>query len=71
MNYPTKKILHEHISSIGIIVGPEGGFTTEEFRSLTALKNTTCLRLAPFVLRADTAAIAGAAVVQNLIERQM
>lgn len=52
--------------SIGILVGPEGAFTVEELESFSSLKNLQKIRLGPRVLRADTAAISAAAIVQSL-----
>jgi 16S rRNA (uracil1498-N3)-methyltransferase len=43
-----------------LVVGPEGGFDADE---LAALEAPVRLRLGPHVLRAETAAIAGAAVL--------
>lgn len=43
-----------------LVVGPEGGFEADELESLGS---TARLRLGPHVLRAETAAIAGAAVL--------
>jgi 16S rRNA (uracil1498-N3)-methyltransferase len=43
-----------------LVVGPEGGFDADELAELAAPQR---LRLAPHVLRAETAAIAGAAVL--------
>jgi 16S rRNA (uracil1498-N3)-methyltransferase len=42
-----------------LVVGPEGGFDSEEAAALEGRR----LGLAPHVLRAETAAIAGAAVL--------
>lgn len=56
----------EKYKSIGVLVGPEGAFTTEELESFSSLKNIKKIRLGPRVLRADTAAISSAAIVQSL-----
>lgn len=53
--------------SVGIIVGPEGGFTTSENQQLKSLPNTLAVNLGPLILRADTAAVASLAVLQSLI----
>jgi 16S rRNA (uracil1498-N3)-methyltransferase len=47
-----------------VLIGPEGGFTDEE-RAL-ALRHPQVIRLSlgPRILRADTAAVAGLALVQ-------
>ncbi|WP_374642735.1 16S rRNA (uracil(1498)-N(3))-methyltransferase [Tabrizicola sp.] len=41
-----------------ILIGPEGGFSTEEIAKLRARPNVTPLSLGPRILRADTAAVA-------------
>lgn len=46
----------EGISSIGIIVGPEGGFTKEEYETIKKFKNTLPVSLGERILRAETAA---------------
>jgi 16S rRNA (uracil1498-N3)-methyltransferase len=48
---------------VAVLVGPEGGFASEERRALLALPNTVRLSLGPRVLRADTAAVAALALV--------
>lgn len=40
-----------------VLAGPEGGFTTDEFTALGALKQAKGLSLGPRILRADTAII--------------
>ena len=47
-----------------VLVGPEGGFSEEERRMLTALPFVTSIPLGPRILRADTAAVAALALVQ-------
>jgi 16S rRNA (uracil1498-N3)-methyltransferase len=41
-----------------ILIGPEGGFSTEERIRISALPSVTSLSLGPRILRADTAAVA-------------
>ncbi len=53
-------------SSLALFVGPEGGFTTEEISKIKSLPNTATLALGPNILRAETAVIAGLAVVLNV-----
>lgn len=52
---------------LGLLVGPEGGFSDEERRQLHALPFVTAIPLGPRILRADTAAVAALAVVQATI----
>jgi 16S rRNA (uracil1498-N3)-methyltransferase len=49
-----------------IIIGPEGGFTEEEFAMLRGIPNALFVRLGPRILRADTAAIAALTAWQAL-----
>lgn len=52
---------------LGLIVGPEGGFSESERRQLHALPFVTAIPLGPRILRADTAAVAALAVIQATI----
>lgn len=50
--------------SLGLLIGPEGGFSEDERRQLRALPFVTAIPLGPRILRADTAAVAALALVQ-------
>lgn len=50
-----------------VLVGPEGGFTTEEREQLKSLAFVTPISLGPRIMRADTVAIAALAVVQAVL----
>ena len=50
-----------------LLVGPEGGFSDEERRLLHEHSRVTPIPLGPRILRADTAAVAGLAVLQATI----
>lgn len=52
---------------LGLLVGPEGGFSEDERRQLHALPFVTSIPLGPRILRADTAAVAALAVIQATI----
>ncbi len=52
---------------IGLLVGPEGGFSDEELRLLRAQEFVLPISLGPRILRADTAAVAALAVIQSTI----
>ncbi len=52
--------------TLALFVGPEGGFTTEEFESLKALPHATAVRMGPRILRTETAATSAIAIVQTL-----
>ncbi|WP_223476296.1 16S rRNA (uracil(1498)-N(3))-methyltransferase [Oricola indica] len=49
---------------LGVIIGPEGGFSDTEREQLHALPFVTAIPLGPRILRADTAAVAALAVIQ-------
>jgi 16S rRNA (uracil1498-N3)-methyltransferase len=52
---------------IGLLVGPEGGFSAAERERLLAQPFVTPISLGPRILRADTAAVAALAVIQAII----
>ena len=52
---------------LGLLIGPEGGFSEEERRQLRALPFVTPIPLGPRILRADTAAVAALAIIQSTI----
>lgn len=52
---------------IGILIGPEGGFSDDERRLLLGQSYVIPISLGPRILRADTAAVAALAVVQSII----
>jgi 16S rRNA (uracil1498-N3)-methyltransferase len=49
---------------LALLIGPEGGFSTEERAALLKRPNVVRLSLGPRILRADTAAVAALAVIQ-------
>ncbi|MDN5928430.1 MAG: 16S rRNA (uracil(1498)-N(3))-methyltransferase [Hyphomicrobiales bacterium] len=52
---------------LGLLVGPEGGFSDAERKELRAFPFVTAIPLGPRILRADTAAVAALALVQATI----
>ncbi len=52
--------------ALAYLVGPEGGFTSDERRALRACAFVTPVSLGPRILRAETAVIAGLAVIQAI-----
>jgi 16S rRNA (uracil1498-N3)-methyltransferase len=62
---PALKTIPE--TKLGLLVGPEGGFSDDERRQLRALPFVTAIPLGPRILRADTAAVAALAVIQATI----
>jgi 16S rRNA (uracil1498-N3)-methyltransferase len=53
--------------SIGLLIGPEGGFADEERGLLLRQPFVVPISLGPRILRADTAAVAALAVIQSII----
>jgi len=62
---PTLQGLRER--KFGLLVGPEGGFSDDERKTLRALPFVTAIPLGPRILRADTAAVAALAVMQATV----
>lgn len=62
---PALKAIPE--TRLGLLVGPEGGFSEEERRQLRALPYVTAIPLGPRILRADTAAVAALALIQATV----
>jgi len=52
---------------LGLLIGPEGGFSEEERQQLRALPFVTAIPLGPRILRADTAAVAALAIIQATV----
>jgi 16S rRNA (uracil1498-N3)-methyltransferase len=52
---------------VGILIGPEGGFSDEERALLLAQDFVVPISLGPRILRADTAAVAALTLVQSII----
>ena len=52
---------------IVVLIGPEGGFTNEEFDKMRALKNLYAISLGPRILRADTAMVSALTLVQEFL----
>ena len=64
---PNTQLLDLDGLPIGILVGPEGGFSDDERQLLLAQPFVIPISLGPRILRADTAAVAALAVVQSTI----
>lgn len=56
-----------HGRPIGVLIGPEGGFSEQERDKLRALPYVVPISLGPRILRADTAAVAALALIQATI----
>ncbi|MER8535002.1 16S rRNA (uracil(1498)-N(3))-methyltransferase [Mesorhizobium sp. M1005] len=66
-NSPLPALQAVRENKLGLLVGPEGGFSDEERRMLRALPFVTAIPLGPRILRADTAAVAALALIQATI----
>jgi 16S rRNA (uracil1498-N3)-methyltransferase len=64
---PTRQLEDLEGLPVGILVGPEGGFSEAERNLLLAQDFVVPISLGPRILRADTAAVAALAVVQAII----
>lgn len=51
-------------SRVGFVVGPEGGLTKQEMEVFSRDPHAQIINISPFILRAETAAIAGLALLQ-------
>ena len=49
--------------SPGVLIGPEGGFSSAEFEAFTGMSCVTLVSLGPNILRAETAAMAALSVI--------
>lgn len=66
-NNPVSALQAISEKKLGLLVGPEGGFSETERTMLRALPFVTAIPLGPRILRADTAAVAAMAVLQATI----
>ncbi len=66
-NNPLPALQRIREQKLGLLVGPEGGFSDDERRQLRALPFVTAIPLGPRILRADTAAVAALAVIQATV----
>lgn len=61
----TSFISSQHPHHLTIVIGPERGFSLQEYSHLTAVLNALPVKLHPNTLRVDTAAIAALAQIQD------
>jgi len=54
-------------TALAVLIGPEGGFATDERAALTEQPNVVRISLGPRILRADTAAVAALALVEAVL----
>ncbi|HEX4195794.1 MAG TPA: RsmE family RNA methyltransferase, partial [Stellaceae bacterium] len=59
-------LANQTAESWAVLIGPEGGFAETELDALRKLPFVSPVSLGPRILRADTAALAGLAVLQAL-----
>ena len=65
-NNPVPRLAALKGKPLGLLIGPEGGFSDDERARLRALPFVTAIPLGPRILRADTAAVAALAVIQAI-----
>ncbi len=63
---PPNPLLSRGGGALALLIGPEGGFTSEERRMLWALPYVIPVSLGPRILRAETAVIAALSVIQSV-----
>jgi 16S rRNA (uracil1498-N3)-methyltransferase len=61
---PMLAVLEGRTPPLGLLIGPEGGWSSEEREALRALDHITPISLGPRILRADTAAISMLSLAQ-------
>ena len=66
-NNPLDVLSNMEKEPLGLIIGPEGGFSESERQQLRQLPFVVPIPLGPRILRADTAAVAALAIVQATI----
>lgn len=64
---PVEQLQNLPKQPLGLLIGPEGGFSEDERLLLRAKDFVVPISLGPRILRADTAAVAGLAVIQAII----
>lgn len=64
---PVDKLAALQGKNVGLLIGPEGGFSDQERELLRAQAFVFPISLGPRILRADTAAVAALAVIQSII----
>jgi len=63
-NNPLEQLKAGKEKNVMLLIGPEGGFSSDERNMLNKLPNIIKLGLGPRILRADTAAVAALAIIQ-------
>jgi 16S rRNA (uracil1498-N3)-methyltransferase len=63
---PLPQLLAGRAPPLGLVVGPEGGFAPQELDAMGRRPFVSSAALGPRILRAETAAVAGLAVLQAL-----
>ncbi|MEP2979434.1 MAG: 16S rRNA (uracil(1498)-N(3))-methyltransferase [Lentilitoribacter sp.] len=66
-NNPITELNAQSAEKFALLIGPEGGFSSQEREILRSLKHVTPIPLGPRILRADTALVAAMAVLQATI----
>lgn len=63
---PLQNVVANLTSACGVLIGPEGGFSADELRMLSAAPFAKAFGMGPRILRADTAAVAALACIQSV-----
>jgi 16S rRNA (uracil1498-N3)-methyltransferase len=66
-DHPLAALQAVKATKLAVLIGPEGGFSTEERAELLKMPSVTRLSLGPRILRADTAGIAALALMQAVL----
>lgn len=62
----------KQLTKIGVVIGPEGGFSEEEIIKLKSLPNTRIVSLSKTILRSETAALyCLAVIIDNLLTKEV
>ncbi len=61
------QVVGRGLATLGLFVGPEGGFTQAENRQVLGLPRSAAASLGPVLLRAETAALAAVAISQDVV----
>lgn len=57
----------ENVANVAIIIGPEGGFSSNEISQLEKMKNVKIIKLTKTILKSETACIYTTAIVLNFL----
>jgi 16S rRNA (uracil1498-N3)-methyltransferase len=64
INNPLAALQKPLLGPVSLLIGPEGGFSTDERQKISKIQSVIPISLGPRILRADTAVVAALALVQ-------